>query len=284
MLAIDIILIAYNHQPFIQIHKLCIMYLAHLLKLCCAKLCSVFLTLLVLLNKLACELNERMTSFCQSVMVSRSSFVNAMHFLQCHSESFRHVQRGSVELEKINETCLERRKSRISARRGRDWECFVNMKDWFIHNGNPRTPDITACLRSMTTLVPSDGAEDNGFKCAPSEFFKLLNPHWGGLFVLWLWRWHTSVCCVFQHPDEKRLEGLSKQLDWDVRTIQRWFRQRRNQEKPSTLARFCESMWESAVLRNLVFVRAWFAIVLQEAYCRDICQVVGTFFNGMKMH
>lgn len=48
------------------------------------------------------------------------------------------------------------------------------------------------------------------------------------------------LCC--QHPDEKRLEGLSKQLDWDVRTIQRWFRQRRNQEKPSTLARFCESM------------------------------------------
>lgn len=45
-----------------------------------------------------------------------------------------------------------------------------------------------------------------------------------------------------KHPDEKRLEGLSKQLDWDVRTIQRWYRQRRNQEKPSTLARFCESM------------------------------------------
>ncbi|KAM8857820.1 ceramide synthase 6 isoform 2-T2 [Synchiropus picturatus] len=48
---------------------------------------------------------------------------------------------------------------------------------------------------------------------------------------------------ITKHPDEKRLEGLSKQLDWDVRTIQRWFRQRRNQEKPSTLARFCESMW-----------------------------------------
>ncbi|KAG7261286.1 hypothetical protein CRUP_031820, partial [Coryphaenoides rupestris] len=46
---------------------------------------------------------------------------------------------------------------------------------------------------------------------------------------------------ITKHPDEKRLEGLSKQLDWDVRTIQRWFRQRRNQEKPSTLARFCES-------------------------------------------
>ncbi|NWW89352.1 CERS6 synthase, partial [Rhynochetos jubatus] len=48
---------------------------------------------------------------------------------------------------------------------------------------------------------------------------------------------------ITKHPDEKRLEGLSKQLDWDVRSIQRWFRQRRNQEKPSTLTKFCESMW-----------------------------------------
>ncbi|EFB23781.1 hypothetical protein PANDA_004646 [Ailuropoda melanoleuca] len=47
---------------------------------------------------------------------------------------------------------------------------------------------------------------------------------------------------ITKHPDEKRLEGLSKQLDWDVRSIQRWFRQRCNQEKPSTLRKFCESM------------------------------------------
>ncbi|XP_070596632.1 ceramide synthase 5 isoform X1 [Erythrolamprus reginae] len=44
-------------------------------------------------------------------------------------------------------------------------------------------------------------------------------------------------------PDARRLEGLSKQLDWDVRKIQRWFRHRRNQDKPSTLRKFCESMW-----------------------------------------
>ncbi|XP_075385588.1 ceramide synthase 6 [Tenrec ecaudatus] len=48
---------------------------------------------------------------------------------------------------------------------------------------------------------------------------------------------------ITKHPDEKRLEGLSKQLDWEVRNIQRWFRQRRNQEKPSILTKFCESMW-----------------------------------------
>uniref|UniRef100_A0A8K9UW60 Ceramide synthase 5 n=1 Tax=Oncorhynchus mykiss TaxID=8022 RepID=A0A8K9UW60_ONCMY len=44
-------------------------------------------------------------------------------------------------------------------------------------------------------------------------------------------------------PDSRRLDGLSKQLDWDVRKIQRWFRHRRNQDKPSILTKFCESMW-----------------------------------------
>ncbi|EMP31207.1 LAG1 longevity assurance like protein 5 [Chelonia mydas] len=44
-------------------------------------------------------------------------------------------------------------------------------------------------------------------------------------------------------PDGRRLEGLSKQLDWDVRKIQRWFRHRRNQDKPTILTKFCESMW-----------------------------------------
>ncbi|KAF7655648.1 hypothetical protein LDENG_00053040 [Lucifuga dentata] len=39
------------------------------------------------------------------------------------------------------------------------------------------------------------------------------------------------------------LEGLSKQLDWDVRKIQRWFRIRRNQDRPSLQKKFCESMW-----------------------------------------
>uniref|UniRef100_A0A8C5U450 Ceramide synthase 5 n=1 Tax=Malurus cyaneus samueli TaxID=2593467 RepID=A0A8C5U450_9PASS len=47
---------------------------------------------------------------------------------------------------------------------------------------------------------------------------------------------------ITKSPDGKRLEGLSKQLDWDVRKIQRWFRHRRNQDKPTTLTKFCESM------------------------------------------
>ncbi|KAF5908865.1 ceramide synthase 5, partial [Clarias magur] len=48
---------------------------------------------------------------------------------------------------------------------------------------------------------------------------------------------------VSKCPDARQLDGLSKQLDWEVRKIQRWFRHRRNQDKPSTRTKFCESMW-----------------------------------------
>ncbi|CAJ1050308.1 ceramide synthase 5 isoform X1 [Xyrichtys novacula] len=48
---------------------------------------------------------------------------------------------------------------------------------------------------------------------------------------------------ITQNPDSRHLTGLSKQLDWEVRKVQRWFRHRRNQDKPSTHTKFCESMW-----------------------------------------
>ncbi|XP_042560532.1 ceramide synthase 5 [Clupea harengus] len=48
---------------------------------------------------------------------------------------------------------------------------------------------------------------------------------------------------ITKSPDSRHLDGLSKQLDWEVRKIQRWFRQRRNQDKPSIHTKFCESMW-----------------------------------------
>ncbi|XP_061893931.1 ceramide synthase 5 isoform X4 [Entelurus aequoreus] len=48
---------------------------------------------------------------------------------------------------------------------------------------------------------------------------------------------------ITKSPEPRHLDGLSKQLDWEVRKVQRWFRQRRNQDKPSVHAKFCESMW-----------------------------------------
>lgn len=55
------------------------------------------------------------------------------------------------------------------------------------------------------------------------------------------WLDFFPVLCA-QNPNSRHLDGLSKQLDWEVRKVQRWFRHRRNQDKPSTHTKFCESM------------------------------------------
>jgi len=39
------------------------------------------------------------------------------------------------------------------------------------------------------------------------------------------------------------MQGLAKQLDWSERQVERWFRQRRTQDKPNTLRKFTESGW-----------------------------------------
>uniref|UniRef100_A0A3Q3VUE2 Uncharacterized protein n=1 Tax=Mola mola TaxID=94237 RepID=A0A3Q3VUE2_MOLML len=47
---------------------------------------------------------------------------------------------------------------------------------------------------------------------------------------------------IAKNPDSHHLDGLSKQLDWEVRKVQHWFRHRRNQDKPSTHTKFCETL------------------------------------------
>ncbi|KAM9321472.1 ceramide synthase 5 isoform 1-T1 [Gastrophryne carolinensis] len=59
-------------------------------------------------------------------------------------------------------------------------------------------------------------------------------------------------------PDGKHLEGLSKQLDWDARKIQRWFRHRRNQDKPSLVTKFSESMWRFIFYMYIFSYGIWF--------------------------
>ncbi|XP_071803833.1 ceramide synthase 6-like [Asterias amurensis] len=51
---------------------------------------------------------------------------------------------------------------------------------------------------------------------------------------------------VTRSPDHKRLEGLGKQLDWSVRRVERWFRRRRNQDRPTPLRKFTETSWRLA--------------------------------------
>ncbi|CAM5176811.1 unnamed protein product [Eretmochelys imbricata] len=46
-------------------------------------------------------------------------------------------------------------------------------------------------------------------------------------------------------PKEGHLISLSKQCDLPTRKVERWFRYRRNQDKPSLTTKFCEASWSS---------------------------------------
>ncbi|XP_054619542.1 ceramide synthase 2-like isoform X1 [Dunckerocampus dactyliophorus] len=50
-------------------------------------------------------------------------------------------------------------------------------------------------------------------------------------------------CNISKHPTQTSLEKLSKQTDCSVRQVQRWFRQRRNQDRPSKIKKFQEASW-----------------------------------------
>ncbi|KAI8442009.1 hypothetical protein MSG28_005662 [Choristoneura fumiferana] len=61
-------------------------------------------------------------------------------------------------------------------------------------------------------------------------------------------RW-TSRLLKWRGPYGARsIIGLAKQLDMTERQVERWWRLRRSQDKPSKLVKFCENMWKSAFL------------------------------------
>ncbi|KAM4630879.1 ceramide synthase 2a [Polymixia lowei] len=57
-----------------------------------------------------------------------------------------------------------------------------------------------------------------------------------------------------KHPTQSSLESLSKQTGCSVRQVQRWFRRRRNQDRPSKVKKFREASW-----RFTFYLLAFFA-------------------------
>ncbi|XP_073236842.1 ceramide synthase 6-like [Porites lutea] len=48
---------------------------------------------------------------------------------------------------------------------------------------------------------------------------------------------------ISKSPNAERIEGLSKQLGWSTREVKRWFKNRRQQSKPSLMRKATESSW-----------------------------------------
>ncbi|XP_063628400.1 ceramide synthase 6-like [Cydia splendana] len=56
------------------------------------------------------------------------------------------------------------------------------------------------------------------------------------------------------NPATKKLAALAKQTDMSERQVERWWRLRRSQDKPSTLVKFCENAWKwSFYVCNFIF-------------------------------
>ncbi|KAI1901531.1 hypothetical protein AGOR_G00035380 [Albula goreensis] len=64
----------------------------------------------------------------------------------------------------------------------------------------------------------------------------------------------SYFCTNTKHPTQSSVESLSKQTGCSVRQVQRWFRRRRNQDRPSLLKKFREASW-----RFTFYLLAFFA-------------------------
>ncbi|XP_052437493.1 ceramide synthase 2 isoform X2 [Carassius gibelio] len=49
-----------------------------------------------------------------------------------------------------------------------------------------------------------------------------------------------------KHPTQANIKGVCKKLGWSERQVERWFRRRRNQDRPGLLKKFKEASWRFA--------------------------------------
>ncbi|XP_062869084.1 ceramide synthase 2 [Trichomycterus rosablanca] len=66
-------------------------------------------------------------------------------------------------------------------------------------------------------------------------------------------------------PGQAEIQGLSKKCSWSSRQVERWFRRRRNQERPGVLKKFREASWRfvfylGSLIGGLValYDKSWF--------------------------
>ncbi|KAF7686285.1 hypothetical protein HF521_015647 [Silurus meridionalis] len=66
----------------------------------------------------------------------------------------------------------------------------------------------------------------------------------------------SFFCTSSKHPGQSVVESLSKQTGFSQQQVQRWFRRRRNQERPNQLKKFREASWRFTFYL-LAFLLVW---------------------------
>ncbi|XP_017275277.1 ceramide synthase 2a [Kryptolebias marmoratus] len=142
--------------------------------------------------------------------------------------------------------------SRLSELIWADWIWFPEGYSWDDMEDVPRTGDlwptipIAVCFLVLRQIFEQTvglpvacklGVKDKPQVEAP--FNPILQAHF---------------CNKSRHPAQSAIEDLSRQTGCSVRQVQRWFRQRRNQDRPSKLKKFQEASW-----RFMFYFFAFFA-------------------------
>ncbi|XP_055067818.1 ceramide synthase 2 [Misgurnus anguillicaudatus] len=70
----------------------------------------------------------------------------------------------------------------------------------------------------------------------------------------------SHYCNAAKEPRQSSVEELCKQTGWSERQIQRWFRRRRNQDRPNVLKKFREACWRFAFYL-LAFIGGIYALI-----------------------
>ncbi|XP_061598202.1 ceramide synthase 2a isoform X2 [Cololabis saira] len=78
----------------------------------------------------------------------------------------------------------------------------------------------------------------------------------------------AHFCSTSKHPTQSSVENLSKQTGCSVRQVQRWFRRRRNQDRPSKLKKFQEACWRFTFY--LVAFFAGLAVLVDKPWFYDV--------------
>uniref|UniRef100_A0A7N9AR88 Ceramide synthase 2a n=1 Tax=Mastacembelus armatus TaxID=205130 RepID=A0A7N9AR88_9TELE len=82
----------------------------------------------------------------------------------------------------------------------------------------------------------------------------------------------SYFCSTSKHPTQSSIDSLSKQTGCSVRQVQRWFRRRRNQDRPSKLKKFQEArykpwfydmkqMWDDFPKMPLLTSQYWYYMI-----------------------
>ncbi|XP_077937512.1 ceramide synthase 2a isoform X2 [Gasterosteus aculeatus] len=81
----------------------------------------------------------------------------------------------------------------------------------------------------------------------------------------------SYFCSTSKHPTPSSIESLSKQSGCSVRQVQRWFRRRRNQDRPSKLKKFREACWRFTFYLLAFF--AGLAVLIDKPWLHDMKQM-----------